>query len=432
MAAERREPFGVMRGKVADFSARIADEKLRRMFQNCFYSTLETTVRRQEDGSVYVITGDIDAMWLRDSAAQVLHYVPFAAEDADAAALIRGVLARQMRYICLDPYANAFNEAPNGRGHRGDLCEQSDWVWEKKYETDSLCYPFWLAFRYHAATGDCSVFDETFFAAFGRALDVFVCEQRHAECSGYSHYRPDAPHEPSIPNRGKGNPVAYTGMTWSGYRPSDDPCTYGYFVPGNFFAAKVCEDFSALFSAGEHAPLAARAAALAEQIRGGIAAYAVVRHPRFGAVYACETDGLGHRLLMDDANVPSLLSLPWLGCVRADDPVYKNTRRFVLSAENPYYFEGSVLSGVGSPHTPQGYVWHIGVIMQALTAESAEETEACLAMLLRSGAGREVMHEGVDKDDAERYTRDWFAWANSMFAQLVLEKSETILKMRSK
>ena len=132
MAAERREPFGVMRGKVADFSARIADEKLRRMFQNCFYSTLETTVRRQEDGSVYVITGDIDAMWLRDSAAQVLHYVPFAAEDADAAALIRGVLARQMRYICLDPYANAFNEAPNGRGRRGDLCEKGDWGWERK------------------------------------------------------------------------------------------------------------------------------------------------------------------------------------------------------------------------------------------------------------------------------------------------------------
>lgn len=389
------------------------------MFERCFLNTLETTVSFGPKDEVFVITGDIPAMWLRDSTAQVLHYVRFTRKNAYLRDLVRRLLARQMRCIRIDPYANAFNRAADGSRAYDDRPRQLPEVWERKYEIDSLCYPLLLAQRYIENTQDASILDDAFFAALQTILDVFAREQRHETQSPYRFERRDCPPSDTLVREGRGAPVGYTGMTWSGFRPSDDACAYGYLVPSNLFAARVLSDAARLARESGRPKLAIRAEALETQIRDGVALHAHVRHPRFGDIYAYEVDGLGNALLMDDANVPSLLSLPYLGVCGADDPLYKRTRAFVLSGENPAYCSGSRAQGVGSPHTPPRYVWPIALCVQAMTSGDIAERARLLALLLQTHAGTGLMHESFDADDPARYTRPWFAWANSMFGDMI-------------
>jgi meiotically up-regulated gene 157 (Mug157) protein len=207
-------------------------------------------------------------------------------------------------------------------------------------------------------------------------------------------------------------------MTWSGFRPSDDACRYGYLIPSNFFAAESLRQIGETAGALLQDPaLSARAETLRGQILEGLRQHAVIRHSLFGDVFVYETDGLGHYHLMDDANVPSLLGLPYLGCISADDPVYQNTRRMILSPENPYYYEGEYARGIGSPHTPRNYIWPISLCVQGLTSENGQEIRELLRMLENMDAGTGLMHEGVFKDDPARFTRPWFAWANSIFSE---------------
>lgn len=412
-----------MRAKIAEFALKLPNERLRRTFLNCFYSTLDTAAEMLADGSAFMLTGDIPAMWLRDSAVQVMGYLPFANDDPDVARLVRGLLKRQFFYIGLDPYSNAFNREANGRGHKDDVTDwDSPWVWERKYEIDSLCYPLWLAQKYAGTTGDFTVYDEEFRAALRKIIDTFKTEQRHFEKSAYFHSRPKYPQFPTLQNGGRGNPVGYTGMTWNGYRPSDDVCEYGYLVPSNMFVTVVFDYLCKNAEKADVKDMRAEMETLVSEISEGIQKFAVV-DSEFGKIYAYEVDGLGGVNLMDDANVPSLLSLPYLGYCTADDPVYKNTRRFVLSEKNPYYFKGKAAAGVGSPHTPEKYIWHIGVIMQLLTSADAEERRRCMETLLNTDAGCEVMHEGFHCADPSRYTRPWFCWANTLFALAVTEMS---------
>jgi uncharacterized protein len=396
--------------------------KLARMFARCFPNTLQTTITRLPDGTTFVITGDIPAMWLRDSAAQVRPYLALAAADADMADLLDGVVRRQLRYILHDPYANAFNESPNGHGHQRDMTEMSALVWERKYEIDSLCYPLQLAYLLWKAAGRTSHFDQTFYDAARAILDLWTREQRHASDSPYRFERANTIPIDTLPHDGRGTPVAETGMTWSGFRPSDDACTYGYLVPANMFAVIVLGYLVEIATQvlGD-AALAAEAQQLRQAIDAGIQTHGKVEHPRHGTIYAYETDGLGNYNLMDDANVPSLLSLPYLGYCAKDDPIYLNTRAFVLSPDNPYFNRGAVAEGVGSPHTPKGYIWHIALAMQGLTAADPAERERMLDLLERTDAGAELMHEGFSADDPGQFTRPWFAWANSLFSELVLE-----------
>lgn len=418
-----------MRDDIKKFISKMQDPKLRKTFENCFFSTLDTTVKLEDDGTAYVFTGDIPAMWLRDSSAQVIHYLNYVNVDEDVRNVIKGMIRRQLMYIRTDPYANAFNESANGRGHKEDITEHSDWVWERKFEIDSLCYPIFLAYRYYQESRDASIFSDDFKKTVNVIMDTFETEQRHAEKSNYSHFRPCDPPEFSVPNNGKGDPVAYTGMIWSGYRPSDDACEYGYFIPGNIFAVVILKHIEEIYtSVCSDKRTAERARALYETIQQGIEKYGVYEHPKYGKIYAYETDGLGGVNFMDDANVPSLLSLPYLGYCGCDDEIYRNTRRFVLSEDNPYYFEGEILKGVGSPHTPKNYVWHIGVIMQGLTSQDADEIKECFNLVMNSDAGKFLMHEGVDCDNENNYSREWFAWANSLFAYFVLTKKEYILQ----
>lgn len=415
-----------MRRQIQLYADTIKDEKVKTMFLNCFFSSLDTAAVRLADGSTFMLTGDIPAMWLRDSAVQVMGYLPYAKQDKDVKALICGLLQRQFFYINLDPYSNAFNQEPNGRGHKDDVTDfDSPWIWERKFEIDSLCYPLWLAQKYAEETGDYAVYDDGFRTAFARIVELFETEQHHFEKSSYVHSRPKYPQFPTLPNGGKGTPVGYTGLVWNGYRPSDDVCDYGYLIPSNFFITVVfdwLEKHKA--ETGLSDEIFARMQKLNADVKEGLHRFAVVNHPEFGEIYAFETDGLGHYNLMDDANVPSLLSLPYLGYCAKDDPVYLNTRKFILSKHNPYYYVGKAASGVGSPHTPENYIWHIAIVMQLLTSTDKAERKRCFETLTSTDADCLVMHEGFHCDDPAQYTRPWFCWANTLFAMAVTDMKD--------
>jgi meiotically up-regulated gene 157 (Mug157) protein len=412
---------------VDEIAAKIAkqfadNEKLYKTFQNCYVSTAKTTTKFLEDGEVFVFTGDIAAMWLRDSSAQVVHYLPFVTEYPILADLVRGLIKRQMRYILIDPYANAFNEEANGNCWEVDLTDSSPWDWERKYEVDSLCYPVWLIHEYFRRTGDKSIFTEDVKKVFVTIVEQWKKEQRHDTDSSYSFQRQNCPPSDTLTREGRGEPTAYTGMTWSGFRPSDDACRYGYLIPSNMFAVVVL-GYMAEYAKDiyQDNALAGQVESLRGEIEDGIHKYGILHDQEFGDIYAYETDGMGNYNLMDDANVPSLLSIPWLKYKGTQDRIYRNTRRFVLSKRNPYYYEGSDAKGIGSPHTPERYIWHIALTMQGLTAQEPEEKNSLLTLLLNTDAGKLVMHEGFFCDDPKQFTREWFAWANSLFALFVLQ-----------
>lgn len=411
---------------MADTERRLSGRpKLAELFRNCFPNTLNTTVSLADDGTTFVITGDIPAMWLRDSSAQVHHYLPFAKGDPQVCRILEGLIRRQARLILTDPYANAFNAEPSNAGFPEDITAQNPWVWERKYEIDSLCAPVWLAWKYWKETGRTAAFDTDFHEALWTIVRLWRLEQRHGEASPYTFQRLDAVVSDTLPFEGKGRPVNFTGMTWSGFRPSDDACTFGYLVPANMYAVVVlryiAEMARVLWADGA---LAGEAERLGAQIDDGIRTYGIYRHPSFGDIYAYETDGFGNYNLMDDANVPSLLSIPYIGYASADDPTYRNTRRFILSRENRHFHEGAQAKGIGSPHTPPGYIWPIALSMQALTSNDGREIRALADMLCATDAGTGYMHESFDPDCPRTFTRDWFAWANSLFAEMVLTKIE--------
>ncbi|MCM3439393.1 glycoside hydrolase family 125 protein [Metabacillus halosaccharovorans] len=409
-----------------DITCRLADRpKLAKMFQNCFKNTIQTTVKRLEDQSTFIITGDIPAMWLRDSAAQVKPYLALADRDETISTIIEGVIKRQIDYVNIDPYANAFNKEADGAGHQNDLTDMSDWIWERKYEIDSLCYPIQLSYLFWKKTGITKHFDNEFLKAVKKIIGVWKVEQHHEEHSPYRFQRKNCPPSDTLTRDGLGKPVCYTGMTWSGFRPSDDACMYGYLIPSNMFAVVVLnymeEILTSFYKTSE---LISSVTELKNQIQCGINEYGIVKHPKYGEIYAYETDGFGHYNLMDDANVPSLLALPYLGFCSIEDEIYQNTRAFILSEENPYYFEGTAAKGIGSPHTPDQFVWHIALAIQGLTTNSSEEIEELLTLFETTDAGTGYMHEGFHVDDPTRFTRKWFSWANAMFCEFMMSVVE--------
>ena len=399
--------------------------KLAPFFKGCFLNTIETTVTKLDDGGYFVITGDIPAMWLRDSASQLTHYIRFANEDEDLKTIIKSVIERHAQFVCLDPYSNAFNAVAKTCWASDETDFHHEMIWERKYEVDSLCASLYLAHSYYKQTLDDSIFTANFYNMIKNIAEVFKKEQNHAQKSTYYFHRPDAPATDTMPCGGKGNPVGYTGMTWSGFRPSDDRCLYNYLVPSNMMAVCALKKAAELVSVGYgDTRLESECRSLAFDIDEGIKAHAVYDHPKFGRIYAYEVDGLGNMLFMDDANSPSLLSAPYIGYCSKNDEIYKNTRRFIFSHENPWYFEGAVAKGVGSPHTGYDKIWHIALAMQALTSDDEGEIESCLDMIANSHAGTYLMHESFNKDEAEDFTRPWFAWANSLFAELLIRLIE--------
>ncbi len=428
----KRPPIGqrnfvseAVEATIATVKRDIADAELAWLFENCYPNTLDTTVRfsmRRGRPDGFVITGDIPAMWLRDSTAQVWPYLPLAPEDQKLRLLLAGVVNRQTRCILTDPYANAFNDGPEGSHWESDLTDMKPELHERKWEIDSLCYPVRLAHGYWRTTGDASVLDADWRAAAQLIFRTFREQQRMRGRGPYKFQRVTAVAYDTVPLGGYGNPTRSVGLIHSMFRPSDDACIYPFLVPSNLFAVRALSQLREIFSdeIGDHA-FAAECGELAAEVAHAIQEHAVAEHPRYGRVFAYEVDGFGNALFMDDANVPSLLSLPYLEALDAADPVYQATRSLVLSEDNPYFFRGEAGEGIGGPHVGLGMIWPLGITMRALTSSEESEILFCLRMLKATHAGTGFMHESFDQDDPSNFTRAWFAWANTLFGELIVK-----------
>lgn len=396
--------------------ATTADDAAGDFFVRAMLNTWERTLHPQADGTVFVITGDIPAMWLRDSSAQLRPFLVMAPESAEIRTAIAGVIARQWAQIAHDPYANAFNAEPNGSSwHSKDLC-QDPWIWEQKYEIDSLAFPVQLAHQYWQVTGDPAPLRDVHTGA-RRIIELWRREQDHEAKSDYRFVRTNCPPTDTLGNDGHGSPVAVTGMTWSGFRPSDDACVFHYNIPAQLHAVHALGLLASMArELWQDAELADEAEALAGEIRQGVEDFGIAP----AGHYAYEVDGLGNQLLMDDANMPSLLSLPLCSDLPRDDERYLATRAFALSPANPHFHEGRFAKGIGSPHTPPGYIWHIALAVQGLTATDEAEAHEMARTLLATTGGTGLMHEGFVPDDPTKFTRPWFSWSNSMACELLL------------
>lgn len=414
--------------KIQDIKAMLVNPKIAWMFENCYPNTLDTTVHFDEGGNAgrgdtFIYTGDIPAMWLRDSGAQVWPYVRYAAVDPNMRKMIAGTIIRQFKLICMDPYANAFNDGPTGEGHTDDKTGErpNKNVFERKWEIDSHCYPIRLAYAYWKTTGDTSVFDEEWLDAIELTLKVFKDQQRKKDHGDYFFLRETDRQFDTKCCVGKGNPVKPCGLIASSFRPSDDATTFEFLVPANFFAVKSLRQAAEILETVNHqGRLARECTSLADEVEKALKKHAVVKHPKYGKIYAYEVDGFGNALMMDDANIPSLLSLPYLEAVDIKDPVYKKTRKFILSEYNPYFHKGKVAEGVGSPHIDHDMIWPMSIMMRAFTAQSDKEIKKCVEMLMNTDANTGFMHESFHKDNADDFTREWFAWQNSLFGELIV------------
>jgi meiotically up-regulated gene 157 (Mug157) protein len=428
--ADRMFHSPAVEAEIVRVRALIGDPALAALFENCFPNTLDTTVQPGTfDGKpdTVVITGDIPAMWLRDSSAQVWPYLPLAATDPALRILLEGVIRRQTRCLLIDPYANAFMadlSAPPLPWSVHDKTEMRPGVGERKYELDSLCYPIRLAHGYWKQTGDLGPFDAAWHEAMRLVVATMRVQQRKHGDGPYSFERASEVPTETLAGRGFGAPLNPVGLIASGFRPSDDACTFPFLVPSNLFAVTSLRQLAEMAHTVLHdAALATSAASLADEVASALRRYAIAQTAA-GSIWAYEVDGFGSQLLMDDANVPSLLALPYLAS-SPDAALYARTRAFVWSERNPWFFRGSAGEGIGGPHEGKDMIWPMSQIVYALTSHSDAGIHRMLTMLKASAAATGFMHESYDRNDAAKFTRAWFAWANTLFGELIVRLSTT-------
>ena len=427
--SERLFRSEAVEAEIARIKGVLSNAKLAWMFENCFPNTLDTTVRYRKDDNgrddTVVYTGDIHAMWLRDSGAQVWPYLQLANKDEHLRSMLAGVIRRQFKCIELDPYANAFLDPydPNpDHQWMSDQTEMRPELHERKWEIDSLCYPIRLAYYYWMVTGDESVFGEDWLSAVANILKTFREQQRKDGNGPYTFLRKTDRQFDTLSNNGLGAPVKPVGLIVSSFRPSDDATVLQFLVPSNFFAVSSLRKAAEILTkVNKNEALAAECTALADEVAAALDKYAVYNHPEFGPIYAFEVDGFGNSLLMDDANVPSLLALKYLTPEVIDDGIYANTRRFVWSDSNPYFFRGKAGEGIGGPHIGYDMAWPMSIMMKAFTSQDDQEIKECIKMLINTDAGTGFMHESFHKDDPANFTRAWFAWQNTLFGELILK-----------
>lgn len=415
--------------KIEQIAQLLKNPRLRWMFRNCYPNTLDTTVRyyTTEDGDddTLVYTGDIHAMWLRDSGAQVWPYISLANEDENLRKMLRGTILRQFRNINLDPYANAFLDPHDPNPNHQWMSDKTMMrleLHERKWEIDSLCYPLRLAYEYWKVTGDSSIFQEEWLKAIRNILDTFKEQQKKEGHGPYKFLRVTDRQFDTMSNNGMGSPVKPVGLIASAFRPSDDATVFQFLIPSNFFAVSSLRKASEILKEVNHDnTLSDRCVDLALEVENAIRQYGIYKHPKYGNIYAYEVDGFGNQLLMDDANVPSLLSLAYLGDVSVQDPIYQNTRNFVWSEDNPYFFKGKAGEGIGGPHVGYDMIWPMSIMMKAFTSTNDDEIRFCVKMLMATDAGTGFMHESFHKDDPDNFTRAWFAWQNTLFGELIIK-----------
>jgi uncharacterized protein len=352
----------------------------------------------EDDGTTYVQTGDIPAMWLRDSASQTLPYLRFQRAYPILRARFAGVIERDARAIDLDVYANAF---------------QADYhTWERKWEVDSIAWPVILAYTYYRDTGDATIFTPNLHVALRQIVYTYRCEAEHSICSTYRYLY-------HVPTQSAHN--EQTGLIWCAFRPSDDPVQYRFNIPQNMIAAVALREIATLARVGYHDDQLAMHAQLAsERLVTAILRYGIMYDTQRGVwMYAYETDGSGHFNLMDDANIPNLTALPQYGWASPYDPIYLNTRAFTLSENNAFYYSGRYAEGLGSPHTPYDFVWPLGIIGAAITSTDVLEIDNAITTLAETDSEQGLIHESFYADGYWRYTRQEFGWANALYAELL-------------
>lgn len=398
---------------IRKLKSKTTDENIIMTFEKCLKNGYQTTFK-YEEGKTFVLTGDIEAMWFRDSVMQMLPYLRMINDSPEIKELCKGMIETHKQQFIIDVYANAFNYKGNRPEHRLKMenIGVSQKVWERKFELDSICLPLDFMYKYYQATKDATIFDEEFIEMMKIINQLLRIEQDHFKNSMYRFYR--------LENYGLGKPVNPIGLIWSSHRPSDDEQEYGYLIPSNLFLVSCIRQLEELEEI--HSYNMRDLSAIACDIEKAINDFGFEDHPKYGRIYAYEVDGYGNVNLMDDANMPSLLSLPYLNVVEKKEEIYQNTRSFILSNDNPYYYSGKYASGVGSPHTHNNEVWPIAICMQYFSSNNQVEKDECLTMLLESHNGTNLMHEAFNVDDPSIFSREWFGWANAMFIELVFDK----------
>ncbi len=482
-------------GYVEQLAGKVPSADVAAIFKRAALDTLCHTIfyksgDEENDGRdlTFVITGDIPAMWLRDSTNQVQPYLMLLARDkvaqpsgwAELRDVLRGLINQQAEFLMMSVYSNAFCNQSLSPGNCGKMENDHTYmpsVWlnyvrENKYELDSIAAFLRISRQYYQATGDSSFADSEWLTAIGAVRNALKAQQAPStaiysaffaanadsgavacgpDCSypselkqhfGYPDYywfaRSDwDPTESQVAGIGfPTTPVNFPDQATlirSNFRPSDDSTIFPYLIPANAMIAVDLAGVAKVLGAIGQTDLQQEFTSLAKMITAGILQMGVVQHPITKArVLAYEVDGYGNALFMDDANVPSLLSLPYLGFVDGTDPelveIYKDTREQLLDPRyNPYFFRSSdgQIEGVGSPHTGMLRIWPMSIIMRALTSSDQTEKDNALQMLVAiaqapTGSNKNVMHESVAVQDPSMLTRDWFAWANSMFGELVM------------
>lgn len=425
---QRRFTSPAVEAEIARVKAKIADPEVAWLFENCYPNTLDTTVQLGEvDGKpdTFVITGDIDAMWMRDSSAQLQTYVHLTPKDAGLRRVFHGAFQRQARCILIDPYANAFMKDPTALSSlsaRNDLTDMRPGVAERKWEIDSLCYPMRLAHAYWTATRDKTPFDELWARGMARAVATLRDQQRLEGPGPYHFQRRDPSPTETLMLGGYGAPTRKVGLIHSGFRPSDDACVYPFLIPSNLFAVSALGMLATVLREARGDAAGARdCEALAAAVRQALDAHGRMPDGKGGEVWAFEVDGYGNAVFMDDANVPSLSALPMLGAVSRDDPTYRRTAALAWSARNPYFFSGTAAQGIGGPHVGMDMIWPMSIITRALMSDDDAVIRQCLGWLKNTHAQTGFMHESFHKDDPAKFTRSWFAWANGLFGDLILD-----------
>ena len=442
---------------LADMTSVIADPDLYRLFENAYPNTLDTAIRwrgRAANNSAeeltFIITGDIDAMWLRDSANQLQSYRTLLEPDPSPdsiASLYRGAINLQARYLLTAPFCNSFQPPPeSGIPPAENPAASSDAVFpppdpaavfECKYELDSLAAFLQLSTDYYEATHDAA-----FFAAFQwlPAVQAVLATARSMMRptyaadgavlpSPYTFTRRTTRATETLANDGIGSPVARdTGLVRSAFRPSDDSTLFQFLIPANMMFARYLESAALIVEElRDDAP-----AGLADEMREFSAALrqAINRHgivpvrvdsggdgdgedgnsggSDVEMVYAYEVDGFGSAALMDDANIPSLLAAPFFGYLAASDPVYQRTRARILNASgNPYFMQGPAINAVGGPHAGPGMAWPMASIVRILTSDDDDEIVRVLGEIVSTTDGLGLIHESVNSFNASQWTRQW-------------------------
>ncbi|CAN8098999.1 unnamed protein product [Discula destructiva] len=485
--------------------SRITDPDLYRLFQNSFPNTLDTMVKwhghaRDAEGNEtaeelsYIITGDIDAMWLRDSASQLYSYLSFLSPhntegDDDIGSLNslwRGLINSHARYIIISPFCHSF-QPPLESGipptHNGAFTVNNPRpgydpikVFDCKWELDSLASFLQVSVGYWEQTHDLAFFARyNWIEAVRAAVDAAGAmrlgtydDEGRVQRSAWTFTGWTNRGSETLTNDGLGNPVRSNGMVRTAFRPSDDATIFQLLVPANMMWAKYLEEASVMveeLAEGAVRPIDPEKQAMAREltrtmrdfafgIRKGIDEDAIVTHREFGDIFAYECDGYGGVNLMDDANVPSLLSMPLFQYAesrfalpdsakrRNYSAIYQNTRKFAMSTANPYWAQGPAISAVGGPHLGPGKAWPMSALVAAMTAFDVEsgfvdsrgknvqgdESSAALmefvggqlGMVLNSTSGWGVVHESVNSWMGTSFTRAWFGWANGLLGELVV------------